>query len=79
MPNITDYPDMGLRTVLQSGCPKSNAYSTPMMALPGENSPDGFRLYHLGTPLRHFEATDRTLRRSIFVPLLCGELKQPNV
>ncbi|GFW81872.1 uncharacterized protein TNCV_2885461 [Trichonephila clavipes] len=28
MPNTTDYPDMGLRTVLRSGCPKSNAYST---------------------------------------------------
>ncbi|GFU84467.1 hypothetical protein TNCV_1567421 [Trichonephila clavipes] len=23
-------PDMGLMTVLQSGCPKSNAYSTPI-------------------------------------------------
>ncbi|GFU36607.1 hypothetical protein TNCV_802651 [Trichonephila clavipes] len=26
MPYIADYPDMGLRAVLQSGCPKSNAY-----------------------------------------------------
>ncbi|GFV31293.1 hypothetical protein TNCV_2012971 [Trichonephila clavipes] len=29
MPNIADYPDMGLRTVLQSGSPRNNAYLTP--------------------------------------------------
>ncbi|GFT35898.1 HTH_Tnp_Tc3_2 domain-containing protein [Trichonephila clavipes] len=29
MPSIIDSHDMGLRTVLQSGCPKENAYSTP--------------------------------------------------
>ncbi|GFX46406.1 transposable element Tc1 transposase [Trichonephila clavipes] len=28
MPNIIDSPDMGLRTVLQSRCPKRNDYST---------------------------------------------------
>ncbi|GFT20043.1 hypothetical protein TNCV_4994401 [Trichonephila clavipes] len=27
MPNITYYPDVGLSTLLQSGCPKRNAYS----------------------------------------------------
>ncbi|GFV59812.1 hypothetical protein TNCV_4739401 [Trichonephila clavipes] len=31
MPSIKDSHDMGLRTVLQSRCPKRNAYSTPMM------------------------------------------------
>ncbi|GFX81631.1 uncharacterized protein TNCV_4644711 [Trichonephila clavipes] len=29
-PSIIDYHDMGLRTVLQSGRPKNNAYSTPI-------------------------------------------------
>ncbi|GFW01540.1 uncharacterized protein TNCV_5137231 [Trichonephila clavipes] len=28
-PTSKFYQDMGLRTVLQSGCPKENAYSTP--------------------------------------------------
>ncbi|GFV64730.1 hypothetical protein TNCV_3275011 [Trichonephila clavipes] len=28
IPNIANYPGMGLRIVLQSGCPKSYAYST---------------------------------------------------
>ncbi|GFX92429.1 hypothetical protein TNCV_1707051 [Trichonephila clavipes] len=30
MPSIIDSHDMGLRTVLQFGCPKENAYSTPI-------------------------------------------------
>ncbi|GFV14046.1 hypothetical protein TNCV_525221 [Trichonephila clavipes] len=29
-PTSKFYQDMGLRTVLQSGCPKENAYSTPI-------------------------------------------------
>ncbi|GFU35880.1 transposable element Tcb1 transposase [Trichonephila clavipes] len=33
MPSIIDSHDMGLRTVLQSGCPKENAYSTPEESL----------------------------------------------
>ncbi|GFV62083.1 transposable element Tcb1 transposase [Trichonephila clavipes] len=30
MPNIIDSHDMGLKTVLQSRCPKRNVYSTPI-------------------------------------------------
>ncbi|GFX42015.1 hypothetical protein TNCV_4516231 [Trichonephila clavipes] len=30
MPNIENYPNMGMRTVLLSGCLKRNAYSMPI-------------------------------------------------
>ncbi|GFT91209.1 hypothetical protein TNCV_4044431 [Trichonephila clavipes] len=33
MPNNADYPDMGLRTILQPGCPKSNTYSMAQNAV----------------------------------------------
>ncbi|GFV32256.1 hypothetical protein TNCV_1675421 [Trichonephila clavipes] len=32
-PTSKFYQDMGLRTVLQSGCPKENAYSTPCLSV----------------------------------------------